>query len=489
MGRYEIIVKTEDIRKRIQEGDLLSAQEILDTIELSKVKNLSDLNLMAGVFKENGRYDEAAELYLRIYEKSKTRKTVAHLVDVFIKSDNISDAEKYLEEYQKYASDDYDSYIFRYKIDKLQAASYEQLQKSLEALKKIDYSEKWAYELAKLYYKAGMDEKCIKECTDIALWFGEGVYVEKAKLLRSYFTNGTDKEKIMEELKRRLEASGDRSQEAGADTDSQEKEEPESTETLSEQSDHSEEEQVPTKKDEFDALYEEVAIALNAELFGETGVFEENLPVEETYVAEEESEINQELEVQEEAQEEAQEEQEELQEEEQGSELEKEEDSVLDYIAKTNGIELEEVFGEFLQEEPVKLQILEVLANLLRIKEKPPVILITGTDQEAIRKLSKALALFIHKAGKLSSSKVAKISAQKLNRIDINSKAETLQGYCLVIEHASELKESTVEEVIVLTKHLHGDFAVIFEDDQISQDQYLVQYPSISESLVGKIQL
>lgn len=479
MGRYEIIVKTEDIRKRIQEGDLLSAQEILDTMELSKVKNLSDLNLMAGVYKENGRYDEAAELYLRIYEKSKTRKTVAQLVDIFIKCDNISDAENYLEEYQKYASDDYDGYIFRYKIDKLQAASYEQLQKSLEALKRIDYSEKWAYELAKLYYKAGMDEKCIKECTDIALWFGEGVYVEKAKLLRSYFTNGTDKEKIMEELKRRAEASGDRSQEAGAEIDSQEKEEPESTKPLSEQS---EEEQAPIKKDEFDALYEEVAIALNAELFGETGVFEENIPQEETYSAEEENEMTQEVEVQDEVQGE-------IQEEEQDSELEKEEDSVLDYIAKTTDIELEEVFGEFLQEEPVKLQILEVLANLLRMKDKPPVLLITGADQEAIRKLSKAMALFIHKAEQLSSSKVAKISAQKLNRIDINSKSETLQGYCLVIEHTSELKESAVEEVIVLAKHLHGDFAVVFEDDQIRQDQYLDQNPSISEFLVGKIQL
>ncbi|MDD3172660.1 MAG: hypothetical protein PHF63_03215, partial [Herbinix sp.] len=203
MGNYENIVKTEEIRRKVEEGDLLSAQKILDTIEIKKVKNISDLNLMAEVYSQNERYDEAAELYLKIYDRSISRRIVGQLVDVSIKRNNAEEAEDYLSQYLKNWREDFDSFVFRYRIDRIKGASYEQLISTLETLKKIEYTEQWTYELAKQYYKAGMEKECIRECSDIVLWFGEGIYVEKAKMLRSYYSGEAGKERIIEELKRR----------------------------------------------------------------------------------------------------------------------------------------------------------------------------------------------------------------------------------------------------------------------------------------------
>ncbi len=205
MGVYEIIVKTEEIRRKVQEGDYVSAQRILETIDLKKVKNISDISLMAEVFTANARYEEAYELLLKIYQKSKIRKTVFNLVTNAIDRGNVEEAERFLEEYKLLAPKDFFLYIFRFQIDKLKGEPYEVLIKSLETLKKTEYIEQWSYELAKLYYKADMEEECIKECSDIILWFGEGVYVEKAKILKAYYSGETDKDKIIADLKRRAQ--------------------------------------------------------------------------------------------------------------------------------------------------------------------------------------------------------------------------------------------------------------------------------------------
>lgn len=203
MGSYEKIIKIEQIRKKMEEGDVFAAQKIVNTLDLKKIKKPLDIQLIAEVYAENEYYDEAAQLYIKLYNKSRTRKILYHLVDISIKRSNEEDAEYFLEEYQKIAPNDVDCLVFRYKIDKMKGKPYETLIESLEKLKKIEYTEKWAYELAKLYYKADMEKECINECSDIILWFGEGVYVEKAKMLRSYFSGEAGKEKLIETLKRK----------------------------------------------------------------------------------------------------------------------------------------------------------------------------------------------------------------------------------------------------------------------------------------------
>lgn len=219
MRAFETIVKMEEMKRKISEGDFETALKVLKTIPLKKIKKSSDLSLMARVYEENGRYEEAMELLLNVYQKNKSRRVIFQLLTLSIKMRDVRDAEGLLIEYESLAPDDFYNYIFRYKIDKIKGESYEKLIDTLETLKSIEYIEKWAYELAKLYYKADMEEECISECSDIILWFGNGSYVEKAKMLKSYYSGETNKENMIEELKRRAQKAKHNQFEDEADGD------------------------------------------------------------------------------------------------------------------------------------------------------------------------------------------------------------------------------------------------------------------------------
>lgn len=458
MGNYEIIVKTEEIRKKVEEGDALSAQNILDTIDLKKVKHISDLSLMAEVYKENERYDEAEGLYLKIYERSKTRKTTAQLVDIFIRQNKTEEAEEYFEKYLKFSAEDFDGHIFRYKLDKSRGATYEQLIQTLQELKNIEYTEKWAYELAKLYYKAGLEKECIRECSDIILWFGEGVYVEKAKMLRSYFSGETDKERMMEQLKHRTEAD------AGSEAPCQETEKDSSQKAAQAEDTGGLEEDIGDGTDfmaeketeEFeDVLKKDIQNMMSGE---ETVVTEApvGLPAEEAKDIE--------------------------------NAPAEDEDIILNRIAGEFQFKPEEIFGEFLKNVTIKKQLAGNLVNILR-EEEPILILITGKEGAGKTTLAKDLALFMSKTARIQSSKVAKISAQKLNSVDLRAKRDTLKSCCLLIDQASELNLSTIEGLLELSRDLQGDFAVIFEENSQHYSKLIAVSDKLADLLKNRIQL
>ncbi|WOO34647.1 hypothetical protein R2R35_12640 [Anaerocolumna sp. AGMB13020] len=192
MERYENIVKIEEIRKLTDGGQYQKAVKILDTMEIHKIKSLTDLSVLADVLTENGRLDEAMGLLERIYEKSKTRRILYQMVELAIKKGDAKLADVYLVKYMQAAPNDSYRFIFRYYIDKLKGEPLEVLMDSLEQLKEYEYIEVWAYELAKLYHKAGLKDKCVRECSDIILWFGDGIYVDKAKLLKAYYVGELD---------------------------------------------------------------------------------------------------------------------------------------------------------------------------------------------------------------------------------------------------------------------------------------------------------
>ncbi len=467
MGHYKYIVKTEEMRRKMEEGDLLSAQKILDTIEIKKVKNLSDLGFMAEVLTQNDRFEEAAQIYERIYETTKTRRILGKLVDNSIQRSNAQDAERYLEEYQKIVSDDFDSCIFRYRIDKIKGASYEQMIKSLEAIKLIEYTEKWAYELAKVYYKAGMDKECVKECSDIILWFADGVYVEKAKMLRSYFMGETDKEKIMEELKRRSDAANDTNAEK-VDTET----EPSKYDVPAENESENTQEAVTTGTEVIEEYRsEELEYGLSQEI---ADIMMDQEDGHEPAEAEEDYEG---VAMKEEA-----EEPEELLYEEDGAE----EDRLLYEMEQELGIEITEIFGDFLP--IVKEQLLKDLKLVMR-DEKAVFLTITGPSTLENIELAKDYALFLSKAGKITSSKVAKITAEKLNRIDLNEKKNTLRSCCMIVEEAGKLKPTTIERVKRLAAHFKGDFAVVLEDRKNNMIRLSREYSPLTDLFVHRIDL
>lgn len=192
MGRYENSLKCVEIRRLLDTRNYKKAAVILETMDVDKIKSITDLNAFADVYRKTGQYDLAEEILLRVYEKSPTYRVIYKLVTVSIKRGNLEAAEAYFKDYLEVAPETVEKYILRYRMDKVKHSSYETRIESLEQIKRIEYIEEWAYELAKLYHKAGMSAKCVAECDDIILWFSEGVIVEKAKMLRAYYVEGAD---------------------------------------------------------------------------------------------------------------------------------------------------------------------------------------------------------------------------------------------------------------------------------------------------------
>lgn len=186
MRQYEFAIRIAQIHHLVEERKFKKALAVIRTLDMKQVKNISDLTIIADVFARTEQFDSARETYLKIYNKSKTRRVVYRLVTISIRTKELGDAEKYFQEFVQMHPGTRDAIILRYRIDKAAGVHIGKLIETLEELKEEEYIEEWAYELARLYYKAGRFEECRRECEDILLWFGHGEIVERAKKLIEY---------------------------------------------------------------------------------------------------------------------------------------------------------------------------------------------------------------------------------------------------------------------------------------------------------------
>ncbi len=185
LDKYEFRIKTDQIKKLIQQKDYPAAMKIADTIDWSRTKNMSLLTIIGEVYEKNGRYEDSLDILLMVYERYPAGRTVVYkLCELFIQLGNYKEAVEFYQEYAKIAPYDTSRLILKYKICKGQGKDLDTLIKILEDLKSQDYHEEWAYELALLYHQARRIEQCVAECDEIDLWFGEGYYVTKALELK-----------------------------------------------------------------------------------------------------------------------------------------------------------------------------------------------------------------------------------------------------------------------------------------------------------------
>ena len=157
------------------------------------------LTLAADVYTAVGEYEKAIDILQQAYEYAAMgRRIVYRLTELALKADSYDDAKNYFEEFCRIAPNDQGRYILLYKMARYQKATLDEKIKILEAYKREDFDEKWAYELAVLYAMNNEKDKCIQLCDDIILWFGLGKYVEKALSLKSQFAPLTpaQKEKV-----------------------------------------------------------------------------------------------------------------------------------------------------------------------------------------------------------------------------------------------------------------------------------------------------
>ncbi|MCI8771981.1 MAG: hypothetical protein HFH73_12760 [Lachnospiraceae bacterium] len=183
MRQYELAIRIAQVHHLVDERKYKKALAVIQTIDMRQVRSLSDLKAFAEVYTKTEQYEAAKATYLRIYRRSRTRRVLYRLIYLSIRTNALEDAEAYYEEFVRMNPSARDALILRYRIDKASGAPIGQLIGILQELKQEEYIEEWAYELAKLYHRAGRREECMEECKDILLWFGTGEIVERAKIL------------------------------------------------------------------------------------------------------------------------------------------------------------------------------------------------------------------------------------------------------------------------------------------------------------------
>lgn len=185
MDKYEYKIRSEEIRALIAKGEYAEAAALADTIDWRRVKSVMMLCTISDLYKINRRYEDARDMLLLAYDRHPGGRSIVYsLCELSIKMEEFVPAVEYYKEFVQVAPKDSGRYVLQYKLYEAQDVSLEERIAVLEELKSKDYTEKWAYELAYLYHRVGLGTRCVEECDELILWFGEGKYVLKALELK-----------------------------------------------------------------------------------------------------------------------------------------------------------------------------------------------------------------------------------------------------------------------------------------------------------------
>lgn len=186
MDKFEYQVRVEEIKTLIAEGEYAEAVKIADTVDWRRVRSVMMLCTISDLYKINRRYQESKDILLLAYEKHPTGRLIVYsLCELAIKMEEYVQAIEYYKEFVQIAPKDTGRYVLQYRLYEAQDVSMEERIAVLEEFKKREPREKWVYELAYLYHRIGLTTKCVEECDEMFLWFGEGRYVIKALELKA----------------------------------------------------------------------------------------------------------------------------------------------------------------------------------------------------------------------------------------------------------------------------------------------------------------
>lgn len=478
MDKYEFNIKVEQIKKLVNKGDFETAMKIADTIDWRRVRSTSLLTMISQIYEKNAEYQDAKDILLLAYERAPLGKGLLYkLTDLALRENNIQEAEAYYREFCELSGDDPRQYLLRFLILEAKDAPLEQQINSLERYCQEELDEKWLYHLAELYHQANQAEDCVRICDKIMLMFGLGKYVDKAMELKLQYAPLTkyqmdlveNREKYEEKLRaveeeykngtyRKPEPEGEYldTDEPEAELDDEPENEPEGQPEQAEPEEKAGKPKAETKpadeKVEKAALDEDVVASLH-EAQAEEALAKEVSKIkpydEEEGASEGETRVFRNLRDLEPA------EAEEKSEEAPIHEFEEEEETIVEDW----DFEPEE------EEEEIKE------SNHLMIEaEDPAAGLAMALD--SLKKIHRELG---------TKHPVAKISGANLSHRGIASVAERLAGKDLVVEHAADLDDLTVEELEELMTQDETGMVVVLIDTQARLEQMHRAYPALAE--------
>ena len=477
MDKYEFNIKVEQIKKLVNKGDFETAMKIADTIDWRRVRSTSLLTMISQIYEKNAEYQDAKDILLLAYERAPLGKGLLYkLTDLALRENNIQEAEAYYREFCELSGDDPRQYLLRFLILEAKDAPLEQQINSLERYCQEELDEKWLYHLAELYHQANQADDCVRICDKIMLMFGLGKYVDKAMELKLQYAPLTkyqmdlveNREKYEEKLRaveeeykngtyRKPEPEGEYldTDEPEAELDDEPENEPEGQPEQAEPEEKAGKPKAETKpadeKVEKAALDEDVVASLH-EAQAEEALAKEVSKIkpydEEEGASEGETRVFRNLRDLEPA------EAEEKSEEAPIHEFEEEEETIVEDW----DFEPEE------EEEEIKE------SNHLMIEaEDPAAGLAMALD--SLKKIHRELG---------TKHPVAKISGANLSHRGIASVAERLAGKDLVVEHAADLDDLTVEELEELMTQDETGMVVVLIDTQAHLEQMHRAYPALA---------
>ena len=478
MDKYEFNIKVEQIKKLVNKGDFETAMKIADTIDWRRVRSTSLLTMISQIYEKNAEYQDAKDILLLAYERAPLGKGLLYkLTDLALRENNIQEAEAYYREFCELSGDDPRQYLLRFLILEAKDAPLEQQINSLERYCQEELDEKWLYHLAELYHQANQADDCVRICDKIMLMFGLGKYVDKAMELKLQYAPLTkyqmdlveNREKYEEKLRaveeeykngtyRKPEPEEEYldTDEPEAELDDEPENEPEGQPEQAEPEEKAGKPKAETKpadeKVEQAALDEDVVASLH-EAQAEEALAKEVSKIkpydEEEGASEGETRVFRNLRDLEPA------EAEEKSEEAPIHEFEEEEETIVEDW----DFEPEE------EEEEIKE------SNHLMIEaEDPAAGLAMALD--SLKKIHRELG---------TKHPVAKISGANLSHRGIASVAERLAGKDLVVEHAADLDDLTVEELEELMTQDETGMVVVLIDTQARLEQMHRAYPALAE--------
>lgn len=451
MGKFDMDMKCAEVRKYMKAKKYDKAYDVLQTIDMTKVKSIVDLKAFFEVYNNLKLYNNAKEMLVRIYQKNASKHVLYQLVCLELQAGELEKAEASYEDYIRYCEGTDDAYILRYLIDKAKHADYSVRIHSLEQLKKSNYYEEWAFELAKTYHKAGDAESCIKECDDIILWFGEGVIVEKAKLLRAYYLEGDTSFFTKPQIYRKKLDSVEKTEGLLYNT----------TDLGKQISDiQAFDEEAKLKKE----LKQDITLTQDVQTNMQQDLMEDIKALKLKIADKSEPEI-----------------------EEPTKRIEVGEEKDIETVKALRLESLQEAIQEILAKEEPQEELLVGEWNLTQIFEHytkqqgtrkdlkncfekiqngDRIDYFYVTTENPIQNLDfvKRLAKALQKAGVVKKSQVARIKGENLNHIQLEQRVDKLRNSILLIEGVDSLYLPTVKALIELMEQLQNEIIIVFED-------------------------
>ena len=476
MDKYEFNIKVEQIKKLVNKGDFETAMKIADTIDWRRVRSTSLLTMISQIYEKNAEYQDAKDILLLAYERAPLGKGLLYkLTDLALRENNIQEAEAYYREFCELSGDDPRQYLLRFLILEAKDAPLEQQINSLERYCQEELDEKWLYHLAELYHQANQADDCVRICDKIMLMFGLGKYVDKAMELKLQYAPLTkyqmdlveNREKYEEKLRaveeeykngtyRKPEPEGEYldTDEPEAELDDEPENEPEGQPEQAEPEEKAGKPKAETKpadeKVEKAALDEDVVASLH-EAQAEEALAKEVSKIkpydEEEGASEGETRVFRNL-----------------------RDLEPEEAEEKSEEAPIHEFEEETIVEDWDFEPEEEEEEIKESNHLMIEAEDPAAGLAMALD--SLKKIHRELG---------TKHPVAKISGANLSHRGIASVAERLAGKDLVVEHAADLDDLTVEELEELMTQDETGMVVVLIDTQARLEQMHRAYPALAE--------